>query len=131
VTVGLRHTDVDVQKAVHSVALADIFEEARTRYSIARRLKPAFDPHRRLLRSVTIESFRDATYPGSLEVGIGIVSVGEHDWVVDLLAVQSGIAVARCLTRFSLAQGDAPAALPDGLIALLRSDLHSKDPLLG
>jgi acyl-CoA thioester hydrolase len=126
-SVGFRHTDLDANKAVHNVAVADMFEEARTLYSVNRRLKPLTDPHRRVLRAVEIEFFGDAHYPGAFDIGVGVASVNSHEWVIELCAVQKGELIASCRTRFSLTHDGAPAPLPEELRRILQSDLLSAE----
>lgn len=123
VSIGCRHTDLDIQKAVHNVAIAEIFEEARTLYSVRRRLKPAFDPNRRVLRSIELTFLADACYPGGLDVGVGVAAISSNDWEIEMLAVQGDTPVASCKTRFFLALDAHPVALPAQLTAILQADL--------
>lgn len=123
VSIGCRHTDLDILKSIHSVAIADIFEEARTLYSVGRKLKPAFDPHRRRLAALEIVFGEDARYPGSLDLGVGVACIGLHGWTIALVAMQNGSLIATCQTRFAIVDGDRPVALSPALTAILQADL--------
>lgn len=123
VSVGCRHTDLDVQKAINNVAIAEMFEEARTQYSVGRKLKPAFDPNRRLLDRLTIRFGEDGRYPGQLDIGVGIQAIGRDGWTVRQLAVQGGRMIALCDAEFSLMLEGERVDLPQGLADLLRRDM--------
>ena len=123
VDVGFRHLDLDVQKLITNVAIAECFEEGRTKYSIDRRLKGAFDPHRRILSELRIWYGEDAKYPGGVQVSVGVGAITENSWTLHLLATQEKRCVARCESQFQLLSGDQLVALPDGLAQILRKDL--------
>ena len=122
-TLQCRHTDLDVQKLINNVAIAEMFEEARTQYSVSRRLKPHFDPHRRFLERISIDFGSDAKYPGGIDFNIGVLEIRPDGWTLRIIATQRGEFVARCDTRFALQSEGRPVALPDGLAEILRGDL--------
>jgi len=124
VTVGIRHTDLDILKNVNNVALAAIFEEARTLYSVEYKLKGMIDPLRRVIDHLTIRFFDDGRYPGALEISVGVASLAVDKWTLELAASQSGklIAVNEC-TFGLLDEAGSPAPLPDALANILRGHL--------
>jgi acyl-CoA thioester hydrolase len=121
--VSTRHTDLDAQKIVSNVALAEIFEEARTRYSLDRRLKASFDPFRRLLSKVSIAFVSDGRYPRDLDVGVAVTHLHSHGWTLRLVASDGPVCIATCESEFELSSDDGKAALPAGLVEKLRGDL--------
>lgn len=123
VTIGTRHTDLDIQKNINNVAIAEIFEEARTLYSLSRKLKSAFDPHRRFLETLAILFGEDGRYPAPFDVGVGVRSLATDSWTLRLLAVQNGKAVAGCDCLFRLVSDERGVDLPDALAGILRQDL--------
>lgn len=127
VEVGCRHTDLDVQKCINNVAISDILEEARTQYSVSRKLKAAFDPNRRLIDQLVVRFGADARYPKPLGVGIGVQSLSSSGWTLRAVIVQDGqiIAISDCMFRLVTGQGE-PVALSQALINILERDLLPK-----
>lgn len=123
VTIGTRHTDLDIHKNINNVAVAEIFEEARTLYSLSRKLKPAFDPHRRYLESLTILFGEDGSYPASFDVGVAVASVAPDSWTLRLLAVQGEKKIAGCDCVFGLVSDEGRVDLPAALADILRQDM--------
>jgi len=124
VAIGVRHTDLDVQKNINNVAFADIFEEARTQYSVSRKLKPQMDPHRRVIDTLTIRFIEDARYPGAFDVHVGVASLAADSWILRCVAVQNDRVIAVNDCTFRLVGEDRQAiTLPAGLIAILEKDL--------
>jgi len=123
IEVGVRHTDLDIQKCVNNVALANIFEEARTQYSVARKLKRAFDPSRRQIDSLTIIFGEDGGYPGLVLVHVGISEISAHTWTLQLVATQKDrvIAVNACTFKLLNAEGST-VDLPAQLMRILEQD---------
>ena len=121
--IGVRHTDLDVQKCVNNVALADIFEDARTQYSVGRKLKGAFDPNRRVIDSMTIRFGEDGCYPGSLSVHAGVATITQQSWTLRLVATQKDRTIATNDCTFKLLDGEGAAvALPPQLVQILERD---------
>src|SRR5215208_4239448 len=121
--VGVRHTDLDLQKCINNVALADIFEEARTQFSVSRKLKGAFDPHRRVIEALTIAFGQDGCYPGSVDVYVGVEAIADRSWTLRLVAAQNGqiIAANDCTFRLLNDEGQA-VPLPAALVGILEQD---------
>lgn len=122
VSLGLRHTDLDSQKLVSNVAIAELFEDARTHFSVDRKLKSAFDPHRRVLTSLEFTFGMDARYPGAMDIAVGVLNIENSGWTLRLIALQNGNYVAGCDARFVLLLDDALVDLPERLVALLKKD---------
>lgn len=118
-----RHVDLDVQKALSNVAFSELFEEARTLYSLDRRLKSKFDPFRRVLSQVLIEFHADAGYPAALSISVGVESIGSHGWTLSLIAVQQEKLIASCESEFALRGEEGQVELPPALVAALTTDL--------
>jgi acyl-CoA thioester hydrolase len=127
VQVACRHTDLDVQKCINNVAISNLLEEARTQYSLSRKLKAAFDPYRRLIDGLVIRFVSDGRYPAPLDVGIGVLSVSHNGWTLRAVIVQQEqvIAVSDCLFKLVTEQ-NGHVGLPQALINILERDLLTK-----
>lgn len=122
-SVQCRHVDLDAQKVLSNVAFSELFEEARTRYSLDRKLKPIFDPLKRVLCRVSIEFHVEGRYPAEISVAVGVKTVELCGWTLLLFAFQNGVLIASCESQFILASDESQAELPQGLIKLLKNDL--------
>lgn len=128
VQVGVRHFDLDIQKNINNVAIGEIFEEARTQYSINRKLKGAMDPNRRVLDNLSIRFVADGRYPGALDLHGGVASVNGDGWILRLFAVQNGTLLAVNDCTFRLVDGDGQGVpLSHDLVRILEQDLIAEN----
>jgi acyl-CoA thioester hydrolase len=75
--VSLVYGDVDVVGHVNNVAIARLFEEARA--SLGQRVRSMLDPGdqpRLLLVHIEIDFLREVSYPGAVQIGIGVDYIG-------------------------------------------------------
>ncbi|GAA2090419.1 MULTISPECIES: acyl-CoA thioesterase [Brevibacterium] len=91
----LRYADTDRQGHINNAVYATFFETGRV--ELADRLRQvAADPSRAfVLARITIEYEREILWPGEVEVGTRVVSVGRSSLVVEQLLVSEGLVHAR------------------------------------
>jgi acyl-CoA thioester hydrolase len=111
-----RYADVDPLWHINNVAIAQYYEEARvstTMMVMGGRRVASPDGERILIAHQSIDYLREATYPGALEVGIGVLRIGRSSFRYGMAMFQDGacVSVSEAVLVYADAQG--PAALPD------------------
>jgi acyl-CoA thioester hydrolase len=117
-TIQTRFGDMDMLGHLNNVALAALFESARTRFNAAHRLwGPEFAEHRAVIARVEINYLAEGHYPADVEVATGIGRVGNRSWQVLALMIQGGRALATCDATLVMTKGADGEAVPDELRA--------------
>jgi acyl-CoA thioester hydrolase len=111
-----RYADVDPLWHINNVAIAQYYEEARvstTMMVMGGRRVASPDGERILIAHQCIDYLREATYPGALEIGIGVLRVGRSSFRYGMAMFQDGacVSVSEAVLVYADAQG--PAGLPD------------------
>jgi len=111
-----RYADVDPLWHINNVAIAQYYEEARVSTTMMvmggrRVVSPEGD--RILIAHQSIDYLREATYPGSLEVGIGVLHVGRSSFRYGMAMFQDGACVSVSEAVLVHADAQGPAALPE------------------
>lgn len=101
-----RFGDLDPLGHVNNVAMAGLFETARVRFHRQVGLHPRDQAVRWLIAAVAINYLAEAHFPAPVEIGTGIVAIGNTSWTLLSAAFQDGACVATCETVM-VAQGKA------------------------
>ena len=111
-----RYADVDPLWHINNVALAQFYEEARvwsTMQVMGVERIPTPDGRRILIAHQSIDYLREAGYPGTLEVGIGVLHVGNSSWRFGMAMFQDGACVSVSEAVLVYAESRGPAPLPE------------------
>jgi acyl-CoA thioester hydrolase len=111
-----RYADVDPLWHINNVAVAQYYEEARvsaTMMVMGGKRIPTPTGERILIAHQSIDYLREGTYPGALEVGVGVLRIGRSSYRYGMAMFQDGacISVSEAVLVFADAHG--PAALPE------------------
>lgn len=111
-----RYADVDPLWHINNVALAQYYEEARV--SATMRLMdgqriPSASGERILIAHQSIDYLREAGYPGTLEVAIGVLRVGHSSYTYGMAMFQEGSCVSISDAVLVYADASGPVGLPD------------------
>jgi acyl-CoA thioester hydrolase len=110
-----RYADVDPLWHINNVAIAQYYEEARvstTMMVMGGRRVATPEGDRILIAHQSIDYLREATYPGSLEIGIGVLRIGRSSFRYGMAMFQDGACVSVSEAVLVYAETHGPAALP-------------------
>jgi len=111
-----RYADVDPLWHINNVAIAQYYEEARVSASMrmmdGQRI-PTHDGERILIAHQSIDYLREASYPGTLEIGIGVLRIGNSSYTYGMAMFQEGACVSVSDAVLVYADSNGPARLPD------------------
>ena len=88
-----RYADVDPLLHINNVAVAQYYEEARvsaTMMVMGGKSIPAAGHERILIAHQSIDYLREGTYPGSLDVGVGVMRIGRTSYRYGMAMFQDG-----------------------------------------
>ena len=109
-----RYADVDPLWHINNVAMAQYYEEARVSATmVVMGGKSIASPTERILIAhQSIDYLREATYPGVLDIGIGVLRIGRSSFRYGMAMFQDGacVSVSEAVLVYADAQGTA--ALP-------------------
>ena len=125
-----RYADVDPLWHINNVAIAQYYEEARV--STTRRIMgggriPTGPELRPLLARQSIDYLREASYPGKLTVGVGVLRIGNSSYTLGMGMFQDGNCVSVSDAVLVVAGTGGPMRLPDDYrsrMETLRLDLE-------
>ena len=111
-----RYADVDPLWHINNVAIAQYYEEARVTagarmFGDVRIPTPAGE--RVLIAHQSIDYLHEAAYPGTLEVGIGVLRIGNSSYTFGMGMFQDGRCVSISNAVMVFADSTGPARLPD------------------
>ncbi len=111
-----RYADVDPLWHINNVALAQYYEEARVSATMklmdGQRI-PSASGERILIAHQSIDYLREAGYPGTLEVGIGVLRVGHSSYTYGMAMFQAERCVSISDAVLVYADASGPVRLPD------------------
>ena len=111
-----RYADVDPFWHINNVAIAQYYEEARVS-SIMQTLggerPPTAASGRILIAHQSIDYLREASYPGTLEIGIGVLRIGHSSYTFGMGMFQDGRCVSVSDAIMVYADASGAARLPD------------------
>jgi acyl-CoA thioester hydrolase len=116
VAVVARFADIDPLWHINNVAIAQYFEEARVcaiRAMAADSRIPVAPEERILIARQTVDYLNEGNYPGSLEVGVGVLRIGTTSFVLGMGLFQSERCIAVSEAVMVLANQRGPMPLPD------------------
>jgi len=116
VNILARYADVDPLWHINNVAVAQFYEEARvstTMIVMGGRRVGTPEGERILIAHQSIDYLREATYPGSLEIGIGVLGVGRTSFRYGMAMFQDGACVSVSEAVMVYADVHGPAELPE------------------
>ena len=126
-----RYADVDPLWHINNVAIAQYYEEARVSASMTmmggRRI-PTGDGERILIAHQSIDYLREASYPGTLEIGIGVLRIGNSSYTYGMAMFQDGACVSVSDAVLVYADANGPARLPDAYRRRLEGWLMAATP---
>jgi acyl-CoA thioester hydrolase len=111
-----RYADVDPLWHINNVAVAQYYEEARvsaTAVVMGGKRIPSPTGERILIAHQSIDYLREGTYPGTLEVGIGVLGIGRSSYRYGMAMFQDGACVSVSEAVLVYADAHGPAPLPD------------------
>jgi acyl-CoA thioester hydrolase len=110
-----RYADVDPLWHINNVAIAQYYEEARvstTMMVMGGRRVASPEGDRILIAHQSIDYLREATYPGSLDIGIGVLRIGRSSFRYGMAMFQDGACVSVSEAVLVHADAQGPAMLP-------------------
>jgi len=126
-----RYADVDPLWHINNVAIAQYYEEARVSASMkmmdGQRI-PSDAGERILIAHQSIDYLREASYPGTLEIGIGVLRVGNSSYTYGMAMFQDGACVSVSDAVLVYADANGPTRLPDEYRRRLESWLMPATP---
>jgi len=125
-----RYADVDPLLHINNVAVAQYYEEARvsaTMMVMGGKNIPAAGHQRILIAHQSIDYLREGTYPGTLEVGVGVLRIGRSSYRYGMAMFQDGACISGSEAVLVYADAHGPAPLPDAYRQRLEQWLISAD----
>lgn len=111
-----RYADVDPLWHINNVALAQYYEEARvsaTMKIMGGQRIPTPAGERILIAHQSIDYLREGSYPGTLDIGVGVLRIGTSSYTYGMAMFQEGICVSVSEAVLVFADASGPARLPD------------------
>ncbi len=116
VAILARYADVDPLWHINNIAIAQYYEEARVAVG-ARMLGAVRIPtpagERVLIAHQSIDYVQEAGYPGTLEVGVGVLRIGTTSWTYGMGMFQQARCVSVSSAVMVLADDNGPVRLPE------------------
>jgi acyl-CoA thioester hydrolase len=110
-----RYADVDPLWHINNVAVAQYYEEARvsaTMMMMGGRHFAGSTGERILIAHQSIDYLREGTYPGTLEVGVGVLRIGRSSYRYGMAMFQDGACISVSEAVLVYADAHGPAELP-------------------
>ena len=111
-----RYADVDPLWHINNVALAQYYEEARvsaTMKIMGGQRIPTPSGERILIAHQSIDYLRGGSYPGTLDIGVGVLRIGNSSYTYGMAMFQEGLCVSVSEAVLVFADASGPARLPD------------------
>ncbi len=89
--VATRFSDVDMQRHLNNVAVAEIFQEGRARFAYENDLSPLTRGGSLMVAALSIEYVGEMRHPLPVEVSVGVLEIGRTSYRVALVARQNGV----------------------------------------
>lgn len=128
-----RYSDLDPLGHVNNVAIADAFQESRTRFLMEAfaDTEGAWSLETRLITaSVVINYLEEVSYPAPLVIGVACFGTGRTSYTLSELIVQRDKPVACCRIVMVRVENDGPAPLTRDMKAgLARFNLRQSGSL--
>jgi len=119
VVLETRFADMDVNRHLNNVAVAQFYEETRVRFNVGlRAAHPELQPHY-LVGRVEIDYLAEGRYPAPLTAGYGIAAIGKSSFRVAMALFQGDACIGLCDTVMVYRGETGAAPLPQALRAVL------------
>ena len=109
----IRFGDIDVNRHVNNVSIANFVEEGRVRFHQASGFHVALAGLGAMAVSVAIEFVGQAFYPGTMTIHAGALRIGTSSYDLELLLVQDGRPVALARSTMVCTRDGKPFPIPD------------------
>ncbi len=114
-----RFSDMDVNRHLNNVAVAQLYEETRVRFNWGlRSAHPELKP-RYLVGRVEIDYLGEGLYPQPVTAAYGLASIGNTSFRAAMGLFQQDRCIGLCDTVMVHRGADGPAPLPEPLRAVL------------
>lgn len=118
-TIDTRFGDLDTNRHVNNVAIAQIFEEGRVRLYQASSYHTYLGAAQNMVASVAIEYLAEANYPAPIALHMAVSSIGRSSHTLAQLAMQNGQPVAFAQTVTVAVGKEGPVPISDDLRAAM------------
>jgi acyl-CoA thioester hydrolase len=109
----IRFDDLDVLWHVNNVAIIALMQEARVHFSREMALPPLGHGLRTVVAAMNVEYAGEMTYPGMVEIGSGIASIGRSSYTFAQMIRQNGQGAVYSQITMVVTDADDPAPIPD------------------
>lgn len=113
--VQTRFSDQDILRHLNNVAIGQFYEEGRIALNREAFAGLPHPPPRVLVANIDIAYLAEACYPGVLEVGSAVLSIGRSSYVVANGLFQNGLCVGAADTVLVATEDGKPAPLSEPL----------------
>lgn len=114
-----RFADMDVNRHLNNVAVAQLYEETRVRFNWGLRAAHADLKPRYLVGRVEIDYLGEGLYPVPVTATYGVASIGNSSFRVAMGLFQRGTCIGLCDTVMVHRGETGPAPIPGALRAVL------------
>ena len=111
--VPIRFDDLDVLWHVNNVAIIALLQEARVQFNSEMALPPLGVGLRTVVGAMNVEYAGEMTYPGTVEVCSGILSIGRSSYTFGQMIRQNGHSTVYSYITMVVTDAAGPAAIPD------------------
>lgn len=111
--IDVRFGDLDVNRHVNNVSLANFIEEGRVRFHRASGFHAAVDGLRAMVVSISTEFIGEAFYPGTIAAHCGASRIGSSSFDLELLLCQDDRIVLFARSVMVCMKDGAPFIIPD------------------
>lgn len=118
-TLPVRFDDLDVQSHVNNAAAVAMLQEARIAFHRMMGL-PSPDRIRTVVAAMTVEYVRELNYPGTVDIGTGIVSIGRSSYTFVQILRQDGAMAVCSRTTMVVTSANGASPIPSDLEAAIR-----------
>ncbi len=108
-----RYTDVDSNRHLNNVALADVLQEGRLRFHYASGYDRAVEDMTSMAVSFSVDYLGQALYPQPLEIHLAAIAVGRSSHTLAQLVMQDGTIIAYAQTVLVCVRDGTPVENPD------------------
>jgi acyl-CoA thioester hydrolase len=111
----LRNADTDQFRHVNNAAIASFLESGRMELFTEPAISRLMDGLNVVVGRLTIEFHKEVFYPGEVNIGSTVTSIGRSSFVVLQGVFQAGTCVASATASCVLLQAGKPHAVPDDI----------------
>ena len=117
-----RFDDVDMQGHLNNAAIAVLLQEARIRYAHDRFGAALAERYSIVVGSIFIDYAGELLFPGTIEIGVGVLEIGRSSFVLGNVACQNGSIATFAEVALILTDRARPVTIPDDIRARMERD---------